>query len=204
MIWLIGNKGMLGTEVESLLIKYRLPYVATDREIDITDCRALRQFSEDKQLYWIINCAAYTAVDKAENEPDLAFKLNADGPLNIARIAGEKQAKLIHISTDYVFDGTKEGAYVEKDSPNPISVYGGSKYEGEKNIQKSLNEYFILRSAWLYGKHGNNFVHTMLRFFREKVEIRVVGDQWGSPTYAPDLAEAILGIVMMNSEAYGI
>lgn len=195
---------MLGTEVEALLTQKELPYLASDQEVDITNIETLKEFAADKPITWIINCAAYTAVDKAEDEPDLAFKLNADGPCNIAEIAKTKEAKLIHISTDYVFDGTKEGAYLETDIPNPLGVYGKSKYQGEINIQKTLKEYFILRSAWLYGKNGRNFVLTMLRLFNERKEVRVVNDQWGSPTYAVDLAGALIKIVCDNSENYGI
>jgi len=204
MIWLVGNRGMLGTEVEALLQQHGMAYFATDREVDITDQDRLQQFVSDKPLSWIINCSAYTAVDKAEDEPELAFRINADGPRNLAGIARDKEAKLIHISTDYVYDGTKEGAYTETDSPNPLGVYGASKYQGEVHIQKTLQAYFIVRTSWLYGKHGNNFVKTMLRLFRERDEVRVVGDQWGSPTYAPDLAGALLAIVRSNSEAYGV
>ena len=159
MIWLIGNKGMLGREVEALLQKKEWAYIASDQEIDITNLNELRIFSADKPIFWVINCAGYTAVDKAEDEPDLAFKINADGPRNIAGIAKNRGAKLIHISTDYVFDGTKAGAYVETDLPNPLGVYAKSKYQGEVNITETLNEYFIIRSAWLYGKQGNNFVY---------------------------------------------
>jgi len=204
MIWLIGNKGMLGREVEALLQKKELAYIASDQEIDITSLDELRMFSADKPISWIINCAAYTAVDRAEDEPDLAFKINADGPRNIAEIARNKGAKLVHISTDYVFDGTKAGAYLETDPPHPLGVYSQSKYQGEVNIADTLSEYFIIRSAWLYGKQGNNFVYTMLRLFQERDEVSVVGDQWGSPTYAPDLAAAILEIIRLNSAAYGI
>jgi dTDP-4-dehydrorhamnose reductase len=204
MIWLIGYKGMLGREVEALLQQKELAYIASDQEIDITSIEELRIFSADKPISWIINCAAYTAVDKAEDEPETAFKINAVGPRNIAEIAGIKGAKLIHISTDYVFDGTKEGAYLESDSPHPLGVYGQSKYQGEINVAETLREYFIIRTAWLYGKQGNNFVYTMLRLFKEREDVRVVGDQWGSPTYAPDLAAVLLEIIRLNSDAYGI
>ena len=204
MIWLIGNKGMLGTEVEALLRKQGLPYIASDKEVDITDQRQLQQFVADSHPSWIINCSAYTAVDQAEEELELAFKINADGPRNIAELAKNKGAKLIHISTDYVFDGIKQGAYVETDPTNPLGVYGTSKYEGEVGIAETLDEYFIIRTAWLYGKQGPNFPHTMLRLFKERDEVRVVGDQYGSPTYAPDLAEALLEIIRLNSDSYGI
>ena len=204
MIWLIGNKGMLGREVEALLQKKELAYIATDQEIDITNLGDLQEFSADKPISWIINCAAYTAVDKAEDEPDLAFKINAVGPRNIAEVAKNRGAKFIHISTDYVFDGTKAGAYLETDLPHPLGVYGQSKYQGEVNVAEVFDEYFIIRSAWLYGKQGNNFVFTMLRLFKERDIVRVVGDQYGTPTYAPDLAAALLDIVRLNSSAYGV
>jgi len=204
VIWLIGNRGMLGSEVEFLLIRQKKNYITTDMEVDITDMGQLKGFTADKPVSWIINCAAYTAVDKAEDEPALAFKINAEGPLNVAQIAIKKNAKLIHISTDYVFDGAKEGAYLETDFPNPINMYGKSKLKGEKNITETTKAYFIIRTAWLYGKNGNNFVRTMLRLFKEKSEINVVADQWGSPTYAYDLAEAIIRIIEVNPVTSGL
>jgi dTDP-4-dehydrorhamnose reductase len=204
MIWLIGNEGMLGTEVEVLLRKRNMQYIASDKEVDIAEWGQLQEFVSEKPLSWIINCAAYNTVDRAEDEPEIAFQINADGTCNIAKIAHNKGAKLIHISTDYVFDGTKEGAYTEADIPNPLGVYGESKYQGEVNIQETIKEFFILRTSWLYGKYGINFVSTMLRLFKEREQVRVVGDQIGSPTYAPDLAAVILEIVHLNSNAYGI
>lgn len=203
MIWLIGHKGMLGTEVEVLLKQHDLPCLSSDRELDIANFDQLSAFVADKPISWIINCAAYTAVDQAEDDADTAFRTNAIGPLNIARIAREKKAKLIHISTDYVFDGTKKGPYEETDAPHPLGVYGRSKYEGEQNIANTFGEFFIIRTAWLYGQHGRNFVFTILRLLEERTEIRVVNDQFGSPTYAPDLAEVILHIVRNDSDRYG-
>ena len=204
MIWLIGHKGMLGSEVHKLLIERGMPCLASDMEVDITDIHRLRAHAMDRPLSWIINCSAYTAVDRAEEERELAFRINSDGVRNIALIAAEKRAKLIHISTDYVFDGTKEGAYLETDPPNPAGVYGASKYEGERHIEASLASYFILRTAWLYGRQGNNFVHTMIRLFQEREEVRIVSDQWGSPTLAGDLAGAIVHIVSRDTNQYGI
>lgn len=204
MIWLIGHKGMLGSEVKRLLTESAMPYLASDLEVDITDIQRLRAHVMDRSLAWIINCSAYTAVDRAEDERELAFRINSDGVRNIASIAAEKKAKLIHISTDYVFDGSKEGAYLETDRPNPVGVYGASKYEGERHIEASLASYFILRTAWLYGRQGNNFVHTMIRLFHEREEVRVVSDQWGSPTLAGDLAGAIIHIVSRDTDQYGI
>jgi dTDP-4-dehydrorhamnose reductase len=204
MIWLIGSNGMLGHELDALLRKNSLNYVTSGREVDIADPDALRAFATGKPISWIINCSAYTAVDKAESEPEAAFRVNAAGPQNIAEISRDLGAKLVHISTDYVFDGTKPGAYVETDIANPLGVYGKSKFQGEVNIAQTFDRYFIVRTAWLYGKHGNNFVHTMRRLFNERDEVRVVGDQWGSPTLAPDLAAAVLQIVRLDSDAYGI
>ena len=134
MIWLIGNRGMLGTDVEYKLKANGLEFVATDMDVDITDINALRKFAGSRKIDWIINCSAYTAVDKAEDEPDKAFSINADGAGNIALVAKEKTAKLIHVSTDYVFDGKKPEAYNEDDDACPIGVYGKSKLKGEENV----------------------------------------------------------------------
>jgi dTDP-4-dehydrorhamnose reductase len=204
MIWLIGNKGMLGTEIEALLKERQSDYIATDQDVDITNLGCLQEFAAHKRLDWIINCAAYTAVDRAEDEPERAFRINADGPRNLAQVAAEKGARLIHISTDYVFDGAKDAPYVETDLPNPLGAYAAGKYQGELNIVNLLDAHFILRTAWMYGKSGPNFVRTMLRLFREKDEVSVVADQWGSPTCAPDLAAAIMAIISADSTAYGI
>ncbi len=204
MIWLIGNKGMLGSDVGYFLKETHKDYIASDIEVDITDLEELKRFISDKKIDWIINCSAYTAVDKAEDEPGKAFKINAEGALNIAKIAREKEAKLIHISTDYVFDGEKNGSYTEDDDPNPMGVYGKSKLEGERNIQNIIEKYFILRTAWLYGKNGNNFVYTMLRLFKEKEVVKVVSDQWGTPTHTKDLAGTIIKIIQDKSDKYGI
>ena len=204
MIWLIGNKGMLGSDVERILLEMRKDYIASDMDVDITNIRELKKYVGAGEIEWIINCAAYTPVDKAEDEPEMAFKVNAEGPLNLAKIAIEKGAKLIHISTDYVFDGEKESPYTEEDTPNPTGIYGKSKLEGEKIIKSLIQNYFILRTAWLYGKNGNNFVRTMLRLLNEKEVIKVVSDQWGSPTYTKDLADVILTIVGNKGDHYGI
>lgn len=203
MIWLIGNKGMLGTEIDGMLKSSELEYVGTDKELDITDINALKDFVKDKDVEYIINCAAYTNVDKAEEEKDKAFAVNRDGVKNVAHIAKEKDAVLIHFSTDYVFDGEKE-FYSEKDDTNPIGVYGESKLAGEKEIEKLLKKFVILRISWLFGKHGNNFVNTMIKLFKEKDEIKVVSDQYGSPTYTKDLAEDIIEIINLKTNKYGI
>ncbi len=195
---------MLGTDVELKLKANGIEYAASDMDVDITNIEALSNFAKDKKIEWIINCSAYTAVDKAEDEPDKVFKINADGVGNIAQVAKEKKAKLIHISTDYVFDGKQAEAYTESDATGPIGVYGKSKLEGEKNILRVTPEYFIFRISWLYGHHGANFVHTMLKLFAEREEVRVVNDQWGSPTFAEDIADVIIKVVKENISAYGI
>lgn len=207
MIWLIGNKGMLGNDVEKLLKKRVLTHWASDKEVDISDYKALEKFRKDKKIKWIINCSGYTKVDKAEEEADEAFRINKDGARNIALFSAKRQIRLIHISTDYVFDGRQEGdavAYSEDDKTNPINIYGKSKLSGEEEIKKVLEEYFIIRTAWLYGLQGNNFVYTMLRLFKERDMVKVVEDQWGSPTYTMDLAGAILKIIEDNSVSYGM
>ena len=203
MIWLIGHKGMLGREVLSRLEKNECLHEVSDMEVDIADEHQLRSFIGTRSPDWMVNCSAYTAVDRAEDEPWLAFRVNADGVRNLARVAKEKGAKFLHISTDYVFDGNSRIDYTEEDLTNPIGVYAKSKYQGEIYVRQSLPRHFIIRTAWLYGRHGQNFVYTMLRLFREREKLSVVSDQWGSPTLADDLADVILEIIGRNSEEYG-
>jgi len=200
-IWLIGCKGMLGTELSLLMEKSGLPFVGTDREIDITDAEALKQFVKKQPIDWIINCAAYTAVDKAEDDAENCHRLNTLGAGNIAACAKSIGARLIHISTDYVFDGKgikAEGTarpYREDDATNPIGVYGLTKRDGELAVLENNPCSYIIRTAWLYGRHGNNFVHTMLRLMNDRDEVKVVDDQRGSPTWAFDLASAVLALI---------
>jgi len=207
MIWLIGNKGMLGSDVEKLLKERGLVYWASDKEVDIGDYKALEKFGKDMKIKWVINCAGYTKVDKAEEEINEAFRINKDGVRNIALFSVKRQIRLIHISADYVFDDQQEGsvvAYREDDKTNPINIYGKSKVAGEEEIKNILEKYFIIRTAWLYGLRGNNFVYAMLRLFKERNVVKVVKDQLGSPTYSVDLAGAILKIIEDDSVSYGI
>jgi dTDP-4-dehydrorhamnose reductase len=211
MIWLIGNRGMLGSEICGVFAKNGLDFVGTDREVDIRDPKALADFAEAQPgLKWIVNCAAYTAVDKAEDEEEAARSLNALGAGNIARAAAGCGAAMLHVSTDYVFFGNgilgkdgKKRPYLESDPAHPASAYGRTKKEGEEAVRAACPRHFILRTAWLYGLHGPNFVYTMLRLMKSKDSIGVVADQFGSPTWARDLAEAIAYIVGGNGEAYG-
>ena len=204
MIWLIGHKGMLGSKVLHYLKKARMPSIQSDIEIDITSAQALSEFVRNKTIDWVINCSAYTAVDQAEDEKDLAYQINAEGVSNIASICKSINAKLIHISTDYVFDGNKTTPYVENDPTNPIGVYGESKLEGDLNLMKTLGRYFIVRTSWLYGENGNNFVASMLKFFKDRSQLTIVNDQHGCPTYTEDLAQFILHIVTADSQDYGV
>lgn len=190
-ILITGANGMLAKAVRNELKDEEL--ILTDvAELDITNIDAVRSFVKENRPQYIINCAAYTAVDKAEEQLELARKVNALGPKNLAIVANEEDATLIHISTDYVFGGAKsvEEDYTEDEEKNPESVYGITKLEGENAIIDSTFKYYIFRTAWLYGD-GNNFVRTMLKLGKEKDKINVVSDQHGSPTYAVDLASII-------------
>ncbi|MET0653912.1 MAG: dTDP-4-dehydrorhamnose reductase [Hyphomicrobiaceae bacterium] len=163
-------------------------------QLDLLDPASITRALASTRPDVVINAAAYTAVDKAENDAAAAFALNRDGPGDLAAAAEAAGCPIIHVSTDYVFDGTKSGAYVEQDTPNPMCIYGRSKLEGESAVAVANARHVILRTAWLYGAHGHNFLKTMLRLARERPELRVVADQSGNPTYAPHLADVILAI----------
>jgi dTDP-4-dehydrorhamnose reductase len=192
---IIGSNGQLGWELCRRGGKRGFDIVALDLpEFDITDDSQVKREVSQSDASLIINVAAYTAVDKAESEPEPAFAVNRDGPANLAAFCHEVGIPLIHISTDYVFDGNKTSPYLETDPVSPLGVYGKSKAEGEIEVRGHLQEHIIIRTAWLYGIHGHNFVKTMLRLGRESEVLRVVDDQYGCPTYAPDLADAVLRI----------
>lgn len=198
MYLITGCKGQLGTELSKLLPNA----ICADIDVlDITDEKAVEDFVRENNIDVIINCAAYTAVDKAESDIDLAEKINIFGPKNLAKTG----AKIIHISTDYVFDGTNHKPYQPDEKTNPVSVYGKTKRNGELAVLENAEIAVIIRTAWLYSEYGNNFVKTMRRLGAEKAEINVVSDQIGSPTYAADLANAIVKIIpQMNKENSGI
>ncbi len=204
MIWVAGAQGMLGKRVVQTLSVSGLTVISTDKEMDITDPDACQAFLSDHAVQWIVNCAAYTAVDKAEDEPDTAFRLNADGPGTLARLAQRNGARLIHISTDYVFKGDQETQCNEDDPAAPVSVYGKSKRKGELRVIENCTEHFTIRTAWMYGLHGPNFVYTMLKLMKNLDEIKVVNDQTGSPTYARDLSGFIGHVIRKDSRDYGI
>ena len=192
-ILVTGANGMLAKEVKEKFEKEN-EIIATDvAELDITNEEAVSNFINATKPDYIINCAAYTAVDKAEENYELAEKINGDGPRNLAKAAKESGAKLVHISTDYVFGGDLDVSkdYKEDDTKAPVTVYGKTKLHGEEGIIANMDEYYIFRTAWLYGVGGNNFVKTMTKLGSTRDEINVVSDQHGSPTYAKDLTEII-------------
>ena len=195
MIAIIGSNGQLGWELVRRGQRKGFKVLAMDYpEIDITDPATIDAWFGSTKIDLIVNAAAYTAVDRAESEPEAAFAVNCDGPANLAERCRDRGISLIHVSTDYVFDGTKLGAYVEEDPVAPLGIYGESKAAGEEKVRERLSEHIIVRTAWLCGLHGHNFVKTMLRMGREKDTLRVVSDQFGCPTFAADLAEAILEV----------
>lgn len=192
-ILVTGANGMLAKEIkEKFSVENEV--IATDvSELDITKGEEVLEYVKNLKPDYIINCAAFTAVDKAEECYELADKINGDGPTNLAKAAKEAGAKLVHVSTDYVFSGELDVSkdYKEDDPKEPVTVYGKTKLHGEEGIEKNMDEYYIFRTAWLYGIGGNNFVKTMTKLGSTRDEINVVSDQHGSPTYAKDLSNMI-------------
>ena len=196
-----GSNGQLGWELCRRGKKHGFDIIALDLpEFDITEPSTVKKTVSQTGVSLVINASAYTAVDKAESEQETAFAINCDGPGYFASSCAETKIPLIHISTDYVFDGTREEPYLETDSLSPLGVYGKSKAQGETRVRTRLKNHIIIRTAWLYGIHGNNFVKTMLGLGKEKETLRVVADQYGCPTCAADLAEAILTIAEQIKE----
>ena len=204
-ILVTGKNGQLGRSVHKVVgnNEQTNKFVFVGREeLDLSNRDNINSYFDDNDRFdIIINCAAYTAVDKAEEEQELANQVNHLAVKRLAQIAKNQQAKLIHISTDYVFDGESDKPYTEADETNPINIYGKTKLAGEKALQKVMpTNATIIRTSWVYSEYGNNFVKTMLKLGKERDELNVVGDQIGSPTYATDLAEAILKII--NNEDF--
>jgi len=191
-ILITGSAGQLGWELQRTcpdnieLAAFDLP------ELDVSDIDLIRQYVKNEQPEWIINASAYTAVDKAEGDSDLAYLVNAEGAKNLAIVAKENNIRLLHVSTDFVFDGSQGAPYLPDDAVNPKSVYGASKLQGDQAVQEILaDDALIIRTAWVYSAHGNNFVKTMLRLMNERNEMGVVEDQIGTPTWAAELAKVI-------------
>lgn len=206
-ILITGANGQLGKSIQKIAGSFSgLHFFYTDvDDLDITQKQAVFQYLQINPVDVVVNCAAYTAVDRAEEEPEKANLINHDAVRNLAQAARQFGASLIHISTDYVFDGTAKTPYKEEDKTSPLGVYGRTKLLGEQAVLNENIPCFIIRTSWLYSEFGKNFVKTMIRLMQDKEEISVVCDQYGSPTYATDLAKAILKIIpQMSDEASGI
>lgn len=198
-----GAKGQLGYDVVKELEKRGYKALGVDREeMDLTSTQQIKECIKNSNPEAIIHCGAYTLVDKAEEEKELCKMVNATSTKEIANCSKELDIPMIYISTDYVFDGTKNGEYTEDDLPNPINVYGKTKYEGEMYVQEILEKYYIVRISWVFGENGNNFIDTMLRLSKERESLSVINDQVGSPTYTKDLARLLVD--MLKTNKYGI
>jgi len=208
VVLVTGANGQLGQAIQFVAGNYpKIEFVfCSSLDLDITNKENCESVFETIKPDFCINAAAYTAVDKAESEPEKAVLINVIGAKNLAESCKKADAKLIHISTDFVFDGSKKEPYNEADLPNPKGVYGRTKLEGEKAIQETFDAYFIIRTSWVYSQFGNNFMKTMLRLASERSSLNVVNDQIGTPTNAVDLANAILKIIesKTSNDQYGI
>lgn len=201
-ILITGTSGQLGHDVQEALDGNGFDILTpSHKDLDITDFESVSDYFDDNRPDTVIHCAAYTAVDRAEDEIELCRKVNVDGTKNIVESCKKINSKLMYISTDYVFDGSKDGLWLPDDQTNPINVYGTSKRDGEELVL-GLNNYFIVRTSWVFGINGNNFVKTMLRLSNDRDTLNVVSDQIGSPTYTKDLADLIVKMIFSNN--YGI
>lgn len=206
VVLVTGASGQLGQALQHVAVNHpdiEFHFVSSSK-LDITDKVSVASCFRQRKPDACINAAAYTAVDKAESEPEIAFAVNVTGVKNLAEVCKEHNVLMLHISTDFVFDGTKREPYTEDDIPNPQSVYGKTKLQGEQEIQAVLTKYYIVRTSWVYSQFGNNFMKTMIRLGQERDSLNVVNDQTGTPTNAVDLAEAIISILKSDKEAFGI
>ena len=205
-ILVTGADGQLGKSIQKLSGKYlTLKFVfKNSKQLDITDSESVNSIFKKEDFNFCINCAAYTNVEQAEKTPEIAYKINADAVKNLALACKRNKVFLIHISTDFVFDGKQTRPYTEEDEAKPLNVYGVTKLKGEKVVEELLEHYFIIRTSWLYSEYENNFLKTMLRLGNENNEVRVVSDQIGTPTYARDLALLLILIIKKNKKPFGI
>ncbi|MCB0381864.1 MAG: dTDP-4-dehydrorhamnose reductase [Psychroserpens sp.] len=201
-----GGDGQLGTCLKAFKDKYNnIEFLFTNRlELDITQEEEVSNFFNLNKFDWCVNCAAYTAVDAAESDTDNANKINVFGAKNLAEACQKHKTKIIHVSTDFVFDGQHNQAYKEDAITNPLGVYGLTKLKGEQELIQKNPNHFIIRTSWLYSEYNHNFMKTMLRLATERDELNIVSDQIGTPTYARDLAEVIIHIITQDSTSYGI
>lgn len=198
-----GAEGQLGQDVVKALKSQGIDFLGADKDkMDITLTDMVHQVFEEYNPDVVVHCAAYTAVDKAETEKELCYNINVIGTRNLAMNCKKFNAKMVYISTDYVFDGLGEEPFQANQQPDPVNYYGQTKYEGEQEVKKLLSDYFILRISWAFGVNGHNFVKTMLKLGREREEVSVVSDQIGSPTYTTDVAKLI--VEMIKTDKYGI
>lgn len=204
-VLITGGNGQLGSELKQILKDDGNEYVFTDvADLDLTNQEAVNLIFDQYSFDYCINCAAYTAVDKAEEEQELAYKVNASAVQFLADACKKYDAVLIQVSTDFIFNGKSSAPITEDELAMPLSVYGDSKLLGEKAVKSTLDKYFILRTSWVYSEFGNNFVKSMRKFMSERSSLNIVFDQVGSPTYAADLAEFIALLVNSDSDKYGV
>lgn len=201
-----GSSGQLGSCLHSIAENYKDLNIEffNSSELDITSEEQLNNLFANTSIDYVINCAAYTNVEQAEKEPEKAYQVNTEGVRLLAESCKENDAVLIHISTDYVFDGSKSTPYTEEDIPNPINEYGKSKLAGEEFVQQILDRYFIIRTSWLYSQFGKNFFKTILEKSRTQDKLTIVDSEIGTPTNANDLAKFIFNLICLNSKDYGI
>lgn len=200
-ILVTGANGMLGQDLCPILEDNGHEVIEASRQnFDVTKAEMLKEFIAQNPIDLLIHCAAYTSVDDAENNFDLAFSVNASGTGNVAKICAMNDIPLVYISTDYIFDGTKDKPYLPNDKANPLNVYGQTKLKGEEFVKQICSKYYIVRTSWLYGHHGKNFVETMLNL-KNKGSLKVVNDQRGCPTWTVDLSNAIVDLL---NEPYGV
>ncbi|QJD96966.1 dTDP-4-dehydrorhamnose reductase [Mucilaginibacter robiniae] len=205
-IIVFGASGQLGQCLKQVVAEQQITDVHffSGTEGNVLNMDVLDEIFKNEHPAYCINCAAYTAVDKAEDEIEIARKVNKDGAANLAQLCKTYQSTLIHVSTDFVFEGTAPYPQVETDATNPINVYGLTKLEGEQAIAATLPQHYIIRTSWLYSEHANNFVKTMLRLGKEKDELKIIADQIGTPTYAIDLARCIVHLILNDKHQYGV
>ena len=199
MVWIIGSGGMLGSQLRRTLEDRKIACTGSGSGVSVIDPDALGSFAAGKDISFIVNCAAYTAVDKAESEAELAAAVNAYGARNVAALAGRLGVPLVHISTDYVFDGIASSPVSEDDEVSPLGVYGKTKADGERAVAEETDDFYILRTAWLYGFYGRNFVYTMIRAMNSRASVSVVCDQRGTPTSCVTLSSVIADIIGRRS-----
>jgi dTDP-4-dehydrorhamnose reductase len=204
MIWLTGHKGLLGKAISKQLTENSIQFISSGSEINISDLSIIKNFTHEHKISLIINCAAYTNVNLAETEVEEAYKVNSKGIENLGQIAASHKAGIIHFSTDYVYDGKNQTPYLETNPTNPLSIYGKSKLEGEKALLAATNKALIIRISWLYGFNENNFVKKILNNLKQRKALKVINDQFGSPTYAEKLAQQVVKIIKENNLKPGI